>query len=167
MKKRLSFLIATIWALLCIASVVLLNTSQIFLPNPQGRWTLTHILNSHLQQSHKIQEYLLNRKALSSFDELVVLLEKDDDLKQRLEKSGFVVSYKDPEEFYRNFPDLAPPAFLLTSPRGQGVYAGGYGDKVQDVAIAQSYFSNKILSSFPISGCGSSMKAQRFLILRL
>jgi len=79
-------------------------------------------------------------------------------------KSGYYVIVKKPDEIKDPATaTLKPPFFLVTSPRGQGVYAGAYGTQPgQDVTIAQSYFSNRIISNLPISGCGNSVRAQKF-----
>lgn len=162
MKLRAFYLGAFIWAAVSIISVSLLHTLHSFDPAPQGRWVLTHILDPHHGDSERIQTYLLKRNAVKVFDELVILLEPHGALQKMLKKRGYVVAPFNRQPLQEKLPDLKAPYFLITSPRGEGVYAGTYGENNQDLEIAESFFSQKTLSKFPISGCGNSVRVQKF-----
>lgn len=127
-----------------------------------ARWVLTHIIDPIDGENKRIEDYLLHRPSVKAFDELVILLKPNVELRKSLEKRGYIVSFGSLETLLDNDPNFQSPYFLVTSPRGEGVYAGNYAEKIQDLEIAQSYFSNKILSNFPISGCGNSVRAQKF-----
>jgi|GEM_PF-2204763 len=80
---RLLFVIA--WGTVSVVSVSLLHSSEAFNPQPQGRWVLTHVLDSE-SASQGVRDYLLKRKAVSYFDELVVLLKEDPHEQSLLQK---------------------------------------------------------------------------------
>ncbi|WP_374077792.1 hypothetical protein [Bdellovibrio bacteriovorus] len=162
MQKWARYLVVFVWATVSVLSVSLLHSSHVFNPNPQGRWVLTHIIDPVDNENKRIEDYLLQRHSVKAFDELVILLKPNMELRKNLEKQGYIVSFGNIETLLDHDPNFQSPYFLVTSPRGEGVYAGNYGVKIQDLEIAQSYFSNKILSNFPISGCGNSVRAQKF-----
>lgn len=150
------------WGFLSVFLLGLLQITQALNPNPQGRWIVTHVIDPEKTADKSVRDYLLQRKSSPHFDELVILLEPHAHLQEDLRRSGFIVSYKNRKTLLKEFPTLVPPYFLVTSPRGEGVYAGNYGKQNQDITIAESYYSNRLLSNFPISGCGNSVRAQKF-----
>ncbi|WP_413613120.1 hypothetical protein [Bdellovibrio sp. HCB-110] len=162
MQKWARHLLVFVWATVSVVSVSLLHGSHVFSPNPQGRWVLTHIIDPANRENKRIEDYLLGRESIRVFDELVILLKPNMELRESLKERGYIVSFGNLETLLDNDPNFQAPYFLVTSPHGEGVYAGAYGQKIQDLEIAQSYFSNKTLSNFPISGCGNSVRAQKF-----
>ncbi|WII71093.1 hypothetical protein QJS83_11535 [Bdellovibrio sp. 22V] len=140
----------------------MLHGSHVFDPQPRGRWSLLHILDPESLQSQDIQKYLIGRGAHASYDEIVILLKPAPLIEKDLKDKGFIVTLRSSEEAEQNFPALTPPYFLVSSPRGEGVFVGPYGNKIQDLKIVESFYSNKTLSTFPISGCGNSVRAQKF-----
>lgn len=161
MQNGARYLFIFTWALVSVISVSLLHSSHVFNPDPKGRWVLTHIIDPLDPQNQKIENYLLGRSAVTVFDELVILLEPDSELREKLRHQGYFVSFGNRQTVFKNMANLQTPYFLVTSPRGEGVYAGAYTEKIEDLRIAQSYFSHQTLSDFPISGCGNSVRAQK------
>lgn len=161
MQNVARYLVIFVWASVSVLSVSLLHSSHVFNPNPQGRWALTHIIDPASPEDQRIENYLLSRESVKVFDELVILLEPDEELSEKLKKRGYIVSFKNRKMLLDLNPNMQFPYFLVTSPRGEGVYAGTYTEKIQDLEIVQSYFTNKTLSNFPISGCGNSVRAQK------
>ncbi|MNL40644.1 hypothetical protein D3C87_1630100 [compost metagenome] len=114
-------------------------------------------------QGQRILSYLIKRESAPQYDELVILLEPHDEYENQLEEKGFTVSHANFAEIKAEEPRVTAPFFLITSPRGEGVYAGSYPPKIQDLALAKSFFSSQSLSYFPIYGCGNSVRIQKAL----
>lgn len=161
MLKAVRFFLVFLWATVSILLVSLLNGVPILNAPPPGRWVLTHVIDSATAEDQRILDYLLHRKSVKVFDELVILLEPDENLQTQLRKKGYIVTLGSRQLLAQALPTLQSPYFLVTSPKGEGVYAGAYTEKIQDLEIAQSYFNRKTLSNFPISGCGNSVRAQK------
>lgn len=163
MKYKVHVAVFSVWAIFAVISAILLQGSLSLTPNPHGRWTLTHVVDPETYQGQRILSYLLKREAAPQYDELVVLLENHDDYESQLENKGFSVSHANFAELKSAEPRVTSPFFLVTSPRGEGVYAGSYPSQIQDLALIKSFFSSQSLSYFPIYGCGNSVRIQKAL----
>jgi hypothetical protein len=163
MKKPVYVALFIIWGLFCVVALSMIQGSLSLTPTPNGRWIITHVVNPADSDSSLVLNYLRHREVSPQYDELIVLLEPDQKLSQELKDKGFVIRYKKEADLHLEESSLKTPFFLLTSPRGEGVYAGGYGEPIHDLELAKSYFSNQVMSSFPIAGCGVSVRIQKRL----
>ncbi|MNK08033.1 hypothetical protein D3C87_259560 [compost metagenome] len=163
MKYKLHVVVFSFWAVFSVLSISLIQGTASLTPNPGGRWILTHIVDPESYKGQRIIQHLLKREATPQYDEVVVFLIEHSNLESQLEKKGFVISHRSFEEIKRQEPRVVSPFFLITSPRGEGVYAGAYSDPIQDLALIKSFFSTQSLSYFPIYGCGNSVRIQKAL----
>jgi|GEM_PF-1758327 hypothetical protein len=162
MKRSVKTAIIIAWAAFCVLALSLIEGSLSLTPTPTGRWIITHVINPSDPASFGVLSYLKDRKATNQYDELIIFTQvADTELVKSFKKLGFAVEYKKESELHLEEAALKLPFFLLTSPRGEGVFSGPYDLPVQDLEIARSFFSNKSLPNFPMSGCGVTVRIQK------
>ena len=162
MRRSMKIPILAAWGLFCVLALTIAQGSLSLTPSPNGRWIITHVINPADPASYGVLSYLKERKATYQYDELIIFTElADSELVKSYRELGFSVEYKKASELHLEESSLQLPFFLLTSPRGEGVFTGSYTEYNQDLAVAKSFFSNKTLPQFPMAGCGASVRIQK------
>jgi len=134
-----------------------------------GRWTLTHVIGEGCKCSRQVYLYLLKRGPLSDADENVVILGKMPQEAQELQAHGFKVSFREARSLASE-KAIGVPFLLITSDKGEAVYAGGYASSeirestaIQDLSILASLHDGKVAKEFPIFGCAVSQHIQSLI----
>ncbi|MNS93530.1 hypothetical protein D3C72_1277090 [compost metagenome] len=162
MRRSLRVALILAWALFSLVALSLTQGSLSLTPTPSGRWIITHVINPENNESQEVLEYLKERKATYQYDELIVFTQNiSRELEEKLKAMGFIVHYRKEAELQLEETNLKPPFFLLTSPRGEGAFAGPYGKPINDLGIAKSFFSSQAMRYFPMAGCGVSVRIQK------
>lgn len=133
------------------------------------RWTMTHVLGKGCKCSEQVFNYLVKRGPQPDLEENVILLGDVPAYRDALIKRGFRVTKKDPREIASE-KAVGVPFLLITSAKGEGVYAGGYASSLidertplLDLKILQSLRDGKNASELPIFGCAVSQRMQKLI----
>lgn len=163
LKKWFLYSLLTSWAFFAVTTVSLLYGSQLLSPRSHGKWILSYVLTPNEKTSDLFADSLSNKKASAHFDELIVFLDKKSvtDI-ERFKNKGFHVTLQNRTSVEKELIGLKTPYLVITSPLGEGVFAGQVESSDEAIRIAQSLYARKNLSSFPTLGCGSSMRAQEY-----
>ncbi|WP_413558366.1 hypothetical protein [Bdellovibrio sp. HCB209] len=152
------------WHLMTFSSTPTLAAKQ------NGEWTLTHVLSESCKCSAKVMAYLKSRGPEKSVNEEIVLLGRAPANTQDLVAQGFTVRHLNPEEIKEDISKLGVPFLLVTTPKGDTVYAGGYSEKsvqdgspIRDLEILGSLQGKGTVQNFPIFGCAISRKLQKLV----
>ncbi|MEK2687766.1 hypothetical protein [Bdellovibrio sp. GT3] len=178
MKKYLLYFIIGCWALGTLGLVsqfygwhLMSFSSNTSLSSKQpGAWTLTHVLSEDCKCSEAVMANLLKRGPHPDTHEEVVLLGKSLKDSQALVAKGFPVRHMKPEELQEDISKLGVPFLLISTPKGDTVYAGGYSEKsikdgspIRDLEILNSLQGKGTVKNFPIFGCAVSRKLQKIV----
>ncbi|WP_413575602.1 hypothetical protein ACLVWU_14720 [Bdellovibrio sp. HCB290] len=178
MKKLFLTFILSCWALGTLGLVsqfygwhLMSYSSNTSLASTQpGQWSVTHVLSESCKCSEKIFEYLIKRGPATDVHEEVILLGKPPVELPSLIAKGFVIRQLDPNEIKDDISKLGVPFLLITTPKGDTVYAGGYSEKpvkdggpVRDLEILNSLQGKGAVANFPIFGCAVSRKLQKLV----
>ncbi|WP_413585119.1 hypothetical protein [Bdellovibrio sp. HCB274] len=178
MKKILLTFILSCWALGTLGLVsqfygwhLMSFSSNTSLASKQaGAWSITHVLSESCKCSEQVMENLIQRGPASDVHEEVILLGKPPIQLQSLIGKGFTVRQMDPNELKEDISKLGVPFLLITTPKGETVYAGGYSEKpvkdggpIRDLEILASLQGKGVVKNFPIFGCAVSRKLQKLV----
>lgn len=132
-------------------------------------WTMTHVLGEGCKCSQQVYKYLLERGPQKDVAENVVILGSMKEEEGRLAARGFKVLHRDAREIASE-KAVGVPFLLITSPRGEAVYAGGYTSHtikektpLYDLKILASLQGGKPSEEFPIFGCAVSQRIQSLM----
>lgn len=163
MKYKLHVALFSVWALMMTVSVTLISGLVSLKTAPEGRWVITHVLNPETSRGETLAQHLLARPSLDQYDELVILSTDKPRLRSALTERGYFVVTRSLAHLQTVEPGLELPFYFLTSPKGEGVFAGAYVTPEKDLKLIQSFFSGGTLSWFPMFGCGQSVRVQKEL----
>lgn len=134
-----------------------------------GTWTMTHVLGEGCKCSHQVYLYLLERGPQKDLSENVVVLGSMKEEEQQLSARGFKILHRDAREIASE-KAVGVPFLLITSPKGEAVYAGGYSSHtikektpLHDLKILASLQGGKPSAEFPIFGCAVSHRIQTLM----
>lgn len=150
-----------VWVLACLGGMTLIQGTYILLLNPQEKWTITHVLDLSDDDSRAISDYLLDRTASPEFIEDIAYIGSFIGHEREFNNRGFAARRLNRERLFSEFNELSPPFYVITSPKGEPVFAGNYNSEVNEMMIAHSFFKNKMTKYFPMVGCGGAIKAQK------
>ena len=132
-------------------------------------WTMTHVLGKGCKCSDLVYKYLLKRGPSPDLVENVILLGEVPEYRSGLEKRGFRVTERNPREIASE-KAVGVPFLLITSAKGEGVYAGGYASSMieertllLDLKILHSLRDGKNAAELPIFGCAVSQRMQKLI----
>ncbi len=134
-----------------------------------GHWTLTHVVSESCKCSAKVVEYLIQRGPQKDLNEEVLIIGHPPQVTE-LHQRGFKTRELNPDDLKEDISKLGVPFLLITTPKGDTVYAGGYSEKsvqdgspIKDLEILQSLQGTRTVASFPIFGCAVSRKLQKIV----
>ena len=134
-----------------------------------GTWTMTHVLGPGCKCSREVFRYLIQRGPEKEISEQVILLGAMPDEEKALIDRGFSVHQKSPRDIASE-KAVGVPFLLITSPKGDALYSGGYSDHtiregtpLHDLQILASLKDGKTASEFPIFGCAVSQRIQKLI----
>ncbi|AHI05942.1 hypothetical protein BDW_07210 [Bdellovibrio bacteriovorus W] len=159
MHKYTGFLF--VWVLACLAGMTLIQGTYVFLFDTPEKWTITHVLDLSSDDSRAISDYLLDRNASSEFVENIAYIGSFVTHEKEFNNRGFTSRRLNRERLFGEFSELVPPFYVITSPKGEAVFAGNYSSEVNEMTIAHSFYKNKMTRYFPMVGCGGALKAQK------
>jgi hypothetical protein len=134
-----------------------------------GAWTLTHVVSESCKCSAKVVEYLLKRGPEKDVNEEILIIGHPPQITE-LHQRGFKTRALNPDDLKEDITKLGVPFLLITTPKGDTVYAGGYSEKsvqdgspIKDLEILNSLQGKGTVASFPIFGCAVSRKLQKIV----
>jgi hypothetical protein len=134
-----------------------------------GQWTLTHVVSESCKCSAKVVEYLLTRGPEKDANEEILVIGHPPQITE-LHQRGFKTRALDPDDLKEDISKLGVPFLLITTPKGDTVYAGGYSEKsvqdgspIRDLEILRSLQGSGNVANFPIFGCAVSRKLQKIV----
>ena len=131
-------------------------------PGQTGPWRALHVLADDCECSSSVAGQLVMRRALTGWQEDVVIIGKAPVADEALKSAGFAVRHLTAEQAEREGFQGAP-WLVLRDPAGRVAYSGGYaavrptpGRKLEDGAIMAAVRSGRSVAPLPAFGCATS-----------
>lgn len=133
-----------------------------------GRFAVTHVMYAACSCSQNIIDHLEKRGARSDVAEQVVLVGRDAELSARITRAGYRLDNIDAIALKQKYGLEAAPLLIISDPRGQIAYLGGYsaqkqGLDIRDTALIDELIAGKNTIELPLLGCAVSRALQRLL----
>ena len=134
----------------------------------QGRWLALHVLYSRCRCSAQTLAHLRARGVLQGVRERVVLVGPHPAYEAEVREGGFALEVLLPDELERRYHLQAAPVLVVSDPRDQLRYVGGYtarkqGPEQEDVAILTRLMRGESARPLPLFGCAVSRELARLL----
>lgn len=134
-------------------------------------WSLTHVLSAKCKCSQRVTKYLEERGPQKDVAEEVLVVGEVSPEISHLKIKGFSVRKVSITELStEDLNRLGVPFLLITTPKGETVYAGGYSERsvqdggpLRDLEILRSLQGHGTPKAFPIFGCAISRKLQKLV----
>jgi hypothetical protein len=163
MKKYWSTVFAITWAVLAVSIVFVLTATNLFMPEPNEPWIVTHILSPAEPESQALLNELLDRKPAEDTRELVILVDAQTPLTQTLLDRGYVVHFEKTETLQTATLGLKPPYYLLTSPRDEGAFAGPYKKITEAEQTLETLRGRTSFIKLSAAGCGLGVRVRNLI----
>jgi hypothetical protein len=137
-------------------------------PDEAGRFGVTHVMYAACRCSQGIIDHLEARGARKDVAEHVLLAGRDSELAARITGAGYRLDNVEPVELKRKYGLEAAPLLIITRPRGEIAYMGGYAKQKQSLDIRDSALIDEVVSGkntleLPLLGCAVSRALQRMI----
>ena len=137
-------------------------------PADVGRLGVTHVMYAACSCSQRIIDHLERRGARKDVSEHVVLVGKDADLAKRIARAGYALDNIEPTMLKAKYALEAAPLLIISDPRDQITYIGGYtrqkqGLDIRDTALIDEQLAGKPSFELPLLGCAVSRALQQVL----
>ncbi len=132
------------------------------LKSKEGRWKVAHLMSGQCGCSKRVMKYLASRKAISDRNEVVVLIDGTDELKEKMKVTGFDVVSLNGEEAFDKYHITSVPQMVVFDEKGEIKYSGGYSSSrtspYEDQQIYENLKAGKTVEELPLFGCMNGQK---------
>lgn len=133
-----------------------------FLKSREGHWRTAHLMSGQCGCSKRVMKHLSIRKAKSNWNEVVLLIDGTEDLKEKMKVAGFDVVSLSGEEAYDKYHITSVPQMVVFNEKGQVKYSGGYSSArmspYEDQQIFENLKAGKTVEELPLFGCMNGQK---------